>query len=668
MTTSERRPLTDVHGVVQLSMTESQDGRLVGEGEFGFCGRPTDNGRIYQKSLIEREIQRRQEAIESRGMYGHLDHPEHGQTKLEESSHIVTGLRVESSGRVVGQLEVIEGKRYGDELAALIRNNCRVGISSRGVGSVQKDGEGNVVVQEDYKLLAYDVVADPASDGAHPEFNENYERTESGVYAPEGGGEVVEAGFDGGSGHVAVPADIDDETDEADRRDESTTAKEYDMAGSDDIETVEDLRREHPELVDEITESTEDEVRDELADKYESRLEEEREELEDKFAAQMEQFRSEIRESKNADGDTADRLLERFREEVIPDLQRESADEELVERVDTLEGRCQSLRGQLSERDRVIEDLDVQIEREKMARLFAEHAERVPMEHRDAFERLVGGASDYDSVDDFKDRLGVVVEEFRNSDRYVDAHVDELIAVEERCEKLEADLAEADDILADAKAEIRELRAENKRLSEAVADRDDILDEANRRIDELEGLEEEVEELEGLLAEANDELKSRNAKMREWASTLEEARAEIEDKERRLEEAELTAYKRKKVIGSKNPNERMRKLQEAKSKEAVDSVIEELNNQARTRSSTQTRHGDSDPDTVLNEGTKEKIRNRVQDDGVNDDGQQDDGDQDGGSMPTRVEESGGPSMPSSGGSRDIPGLSPGDMQQAMQQA
>lgn len=690
---SGRGPLTDIHGVVQLEMVESQGDRLVGEGEFGYCGRPTDNGRIYKRDLIEREIERRQDAIESRGMFGHLDHPDHGQTKLKETSHIVTGLRVENDGRVWGRLEVLEGKDHGDELAALIRNNCRLGISSRGVGSVKKTGEGNVMVQEDYRLLAYDVVADPASDGAHPEFGENhqYERTESGVYAPEGDadGGVFEVGFDSGGPQVSVPSDIDDgggTIDESEATQNDTTDEETAMP-DDNIETVEDLREEYPDLVDDLTESAAESVRDEVSDQFEARLEEEREKLESQFASNIEQFRNEIGESDESDGVSADRLMERFREEVVPELRPEAADEGLVEENQRLQKRCQSVRDQLVERDNAIADLQTRLEEERMGRIFAEHLHRVPLDERDAFESMVGQASDYDSVDQFRERISAVVEDFKRTGRYADAHVDDLFESERRREQLESDLETAEQLLDEANATIRELRADNEKLSEAVADRDDILAEANDRIEQLESYEQEVEELEALLVDARDEIRERDAKIEEWSDLLSEAKSEIDRKARRLEEAELKAYKRKKVIGARNPNERLRKLDEARTKEDVDSVIQELNNRDRTRKEPPSRHGNADPDNVVTEGVKENIRERVNEasqmhEQNEQSGSPDQGgspEQGGGeSVPTRVEESapgapahnGGPdggAMPTGGGNRQIPGLSPDDLEQEMQQ-
>jgi len=105
-----RELLVEHWGPIRLSIveSESQDGRLVAEGEFGFCGKPTSNGRVYSRNLMDREIRRLLPKMESRGLYGELDHPEDGSTKLQRVSHLITNLRVESDGRVIGKLEVLD--------------------------------------------------------------------------------------------------------------------------------------------------------------------------------------------------------------------------------------------------------------------------------------------------------------------------------------------------------------------------------------------------------------------------------------------------------------------------------------------------------------------------------------------------------------------------------
>jgi len=164
--------LEDVFGPVQLSIVESTDGRLVARGEFGFCGRPTANGRVYPRKLIEREIGRLRPKMENSAMYGELDHPESGKTSLKRVSHLISNLTIESNGRVVGEMSVLDHPDIpnGRLLKGLVECGVKLGVSSRGIGSVKKQKDGNYLVQEDFRLLTYDVVADPAWSDAVPAF------------------------------------------------------------------------------------------------------------------------------------------------------------------------------------------------------------------------------------------------------------------------------------------------------------------------------------------------------------------------------------------------------------------------------------------------------------------------------------------------------------------
>lgn len=165
----EPRLLIDNAGTLVRLVIEEDDksGKMIARGEFAAYNRPTENHRLYPKSLWEREIGRIGKKMEGRQVFGELDHPADGKTKLSRVSHILTNLQVEEDGRVTGAAEIVDTSK-GKELKALLTAGAVVGVSSRGFGTTIPDGSGNEVVSEDYRLMTFDFVADPADETATP--------------------------------------------------------------------------------------------------------------------------------------------------------------------------------------------------------------------------------------------------------------------------------------------------------------------------------------------------------------------------------------------------------------------------------------------------------------------------------------------------------------------
>lgn len=162
--------LSDV-AFVRLSLAESNGDRVRVRGEFAKCGIATENRRVYPKQVWEKEIKRLNKALKERRVFGEVDHPSDGQTKLTRVSHIVTELRIEN-GLVVGEAEILPTE-MGKNLLALMQANVPVGVSSRGFGSIKTNEKNEDVVQDDYKLVTFDFVADPADVDAFPEVSES---------------------------------------------------------------------------------------------------------------------------------------------------------------------------------------------------------------------------------------------------------------------------------------------------------------------------------------------------------------------------------------------------------------------------------------------------------------------------------------------------------------
>jgi hypothetical protein len=157
---------------VRLQLVEasgSKSGKIIARGEFARHDKPTENGRFYKRELWDREIARLTEAMESRRVYGELDHPADGRTKLQRVSHLMTGMTVEEDGSVTGEAEILDTPN-GRILKAIIEAGGAVGVSSRGYGSVKTAASGDAEeVGEDFVLETFDFVADPADRTAYPE-------------------------------------------------------------------------------------------------------------------------------------------------------------------------------------------------------------------------------------------------------------------------------------------------------------------------------------------------------------------------------------------------------------------------------------------------------------------------------------------------------------------
>lgn len=161
----------------QLVEDAAGNGKVVVRGEFARSGVATENKRVYPHTLWVRELKKLRRAMEERRLFGELDHPSDGRTQLARASHIITNLEIDHDGRVLGEAEVMDTSR-GRDLKELLKSGCKVGVSSRGYGSTRTNQKGEEIVQEDYNLVTFDFVAEPADSTAYPEvFSEDKETT-----------------------------------------------------------------------------------------------------------------------------------------------------------------------------------------------------------------------------------------------------------------------------------------------------------------------------------------------------------------------------------------------------------------------------------------------------------------------------------------------------------
>jgi len=163
MLLTEYRTFTVDKRLVEASISENKS--LVVKGVIQRAEAKNQNGRIYPREILEREIKKYAEGpIKERRALGELDHPESSVINLQNVSHNVTKVKMVGDD-VYGEVEILSTPA-GNILKELFRNGITVGISSRGMGSVQENGNGTVEVQDDFELLCFDFVSTPSTHGA----------------------------------------------------------------------------------------------------------------------------------------------------------------------------------------------------------------------------------------------------------------------------------------------------------------------------------------------------------------------------------------------------------------------------------------------------------------------------------------------------------------------
>ena len=126
------------------------------------------NGRIYPVETLAKEVRRyTKEFIEKKRAFGELGHPDGPTVNLERVSHMITSLKPEGKN-FIGEAKVMDTP-YGKIVKNLIDEGAVLGVSSRGMGSIQQQGGRNLVGKDFYLATAADIVADPSAPDAFVE-------------------------------------------------------------------------------------------------------------------------------------------------------------------------------------------------------------------------------------------------------------------------------------------------------------------------------------------------------------------------------------------------------------------------------------------------------------------------------------------------------------------
>ena len=162
------RPFEISADKINESISEN-GGKLIVKGVLQRAESKNQNGRVYPREVLLKEVGKYLEnQVTERRALGELDHPESSVVNLNNASHNVIEMHWDGDD-LLGTVEVLSTPA-GNILKELFKSGIKLGISSRGLGSVEpvneKEGEDTVEVQPDFELIAFDFVSNPSTHGA----------------------------------------------------------------------------------------------------------------------------------------------------------------------------------------------------------------------------------------------------------------------------------------------------------------------------------------------------------------------------------------------------------------------------------------------------------------------------------------------------------------------
>jgi len=155
-------------GVCQDLLTEEEkryvsNGGMILSGKLQESDVQNGNGRIYPHSVLMREMKNYSKLVTEHRALGELDHPEDSVINLKNASHLVTKVWWDNKN-VMGKVKVLDTPS-GQVLKSLVGSGVKLGISSRGMGSVQESA-GQTIVEDDFQLICFDFVSEPSTPNA----------------------------------------------------------------------------------------------------------------------------------------------------------------------------------------------------------------------------------------------------------------------------------------------------------------------------------------------------------------------------------------------------------------------------------------------------------------------------------------------------------------------
>jgi hypothetical protein len=368
-----------------LEDKRSGGGKMIARGEFARANIPTENKRIYTKQLWERELTRLEKAIQERKVYSALDHPVSGRSELKNAAALIIGLRLED-GIIIGEAQIM-GTREGNDLKAIIEAGGAVGVSSRGFGTTRPDDKGFDVVQDDYRLMTFDFVADPANTTSYPTI-----------------------------------------TTEDKKQEKKEQLKENSMA---DIKTLDDLRKSEPALYKSLAEETEREFEKRGAEIWAKKImaakEEASTDLRAGFAEQLQQavadataeIEKKVRENLLNDPSVAGAksALESLKNTLRPYVVSGDVEEVVKTKDESILALEKVIAEQKAEMAKIAE------QNEKLAQIAKEAGYRYHVEklvsgapYADLVRKMIGDVKQYESVEQINAKVAEIAEDIKVAD------------------------------------------------------------------------------------------------------------------------------------------------------------------------------------------------------------------------------------------------------------
>ncbi|RPH05658.1 MAG: primosomal protein [bacterium TMED46] len=150
-------------------LTEGKDGKDVKiKGVFMQAETKNRNGRVYPLDVLQKEVKRyTKELVENKRAFGELGHPDGPTVNLDRVSHIIEELYPEGNN-IIGKAKILDTPN-GKIVKELLNAGAKLGVSSRGMGTLEKKGQTNYVKDDFYLATAGDIVADPSAPKAFVE-------------------------------------------------------------------------------------------------------------------------------------------------------------------------------------------------------------------------------------------------------------------------------------------------------------------------------------------------------------------------------------------------------------------------------------------------------------------------------------------------------------------
>ena len=154
-----------IEDVKLITEGTGDDKKLYIEGVFLQSELKNRNGRMYPFSVLEKEVNRyNEEYVETKRALGELGHPDGPTVNLDRVSHRITSLKAEGNN-FIGKAQILDTP-MGKIAKSLLGEGVQLGVSSRGMGSIDKREDVNVVMDDFMLATAADIVADPSAPDA----------------------------------------------------------------------------------------------------------------------------------------------------------------------------------------------------------------------------------------------------------------------------------------------------------------------------------------------------------------------------------------------------------------------------------------------------------------------------------------------------------------------